>query len=119
MEFEEWNNLQSALEIEKYLLKHDTVGAIIATRERMTITCAQLLERMGLTGQIQMYGFDRSEDTMQLLHDEKLQALLCQQHHQMGYESVQVAVDLIIGVQLESDTHIIEYLILDPNNMEV
>lgn len=117
--FSDSNDLIRLMELEEYLMQDDSVTALIATRERITITLAQLLSRLHLTDQIPLYGFDQSDETMQLLEDERLRALVCQQHYEMGYQSVVLASDLIDGTTPVSDFYKIDFLILSDAETEV
>ncbi len=112
LEMNDVDNLQHALEMEAYLQENSNVGAIVSIWERITLTSAQLLERLGRTGEIGLYGFDQSEETMALLQKGGLQALVCQQHEEMGAQSVLTALEAIDGNSPVSGIHTIDYLIL-------
>lgn len=105
------NDLLLASLIEEEL-RNNNIGVIISTTERNTVICSQVIKRLDMTGSVALYGFDRSEDTMELLEKGEIQALLCQRHAEMGYEGVKTAASLIRGVQYESDTQAIEFEIL-------
>ena len=106
------NDLQLVSLLEEQLSETSDIGAIITTIERNTIICAQVLKRLEMTDSIALYGFDRSDDTMPLLETGDIQALICQRHTEMGYESIKAAVNLIRGMPNLSDTQTIDFEIL-------
>ncbi len=93
----------------EYIMEHDNIGAVATFSERATIIGAQVLANLDETGQIRLYGFDQSEETMELLADGSLQALVGQQQYEMGRQSIETALKLIDGIELESDIVTIDF----------
>ncbi|MCI7812609.1 MAG: substrate-binding domain-containing protein [Lachnospiraceae bacterium] len=112
------NDLMRILELETYITHNASIKALIATRERATIVSSQLLSRLDMSGEISLYGFDQSDETMSLLENNQITALVCQQHYDMGYQSVILAHQLLEGETLLSDFCKIDFLILSANGIE-
>lgn len=118
-EFSNYNDMTRIMELEDYLLQNDSITALIATTEHTTVTAAQLFSRLSLPSRIQLYGFDQSDETMELLETGQLQALVCQQHYEMGYQSVVLTNALLEGKVPDSDFYKIDFLILFENESKV
>lgn len=101
--------LAQIIERENYIKAIDDLGAVVAMSERETITGAQLLAQMGLGNKVGLYGFDQTEETMGLLEEGKLKALIGQKHQQMGSKSIETALQLIEGKEISSDLGSIDY----------
>ena len=101
--------LGQSIEREDYIKTMDDLGALVAISERGTITGAQLLAQLKLEDKVSLYGFDQTEETMQLLEDGKLKALIGQKHRQMGSKSVETALELIEGKDISADSGSIDY----------
>ncbi|MCD8022305.1 MAG: substrate-binding domain-containing protein [Lachnospiraceae bacterium] len=103
---EEITNTQ---ELTSMIEEQENIGALVALSERATLTSTQILSRLGLSDEIALYGFDRTDDTLALLEAGSLQALIGQQHREVGRISIETALKLINGEELSSDLVTVDY----------
>lgn len=58
---ESLSTVEESLKFENYLKENPDIGAIIAITDSNTVSCAQILQRMGLSDEIFLFGFDLKE----------------------------------------------------------
>ncbi|AEF85478.1 periplasmic sugar-binding protein [Treponema primitia ZAS-2] len=83
----------------------DLVG-IYACNEGATIGAGNGIEQAGKAGKVKLVGFDSSADTTALIKRDVLQATMVQNPYKMGYQGLQLGVDVLQGkaVQKRFDT---------------
>ncbi len=70
---------------------------IFTLTEGNTKMAVQSISQYGLSDQVQVYGFDYTDETADLMEKGKICVLIGQNQKQMGYESVKTAVKLLRG----------------------
>lgn len=115
---ENLSTVGDSLKLERYLDENPDIGALITITDTSTVACAQLLQRMGLSEEILLFGFDMCKDSEEFLRQGVIEALLCQASGQMGYESVRLTASLLEGETVASDVFYVEFEIIE-SGMEV
>lgn len=105
------NNVQAVLEIREIMESDPSITTIIPISENSTLLCAQAVSSSVEANKVHLYGFDESEDTLELLESSVIEALACQINSEMGYKSVQTAKALIDGDHSAAGIHLIDCII--------
>ena len=110
---ESLSTVEESLKFENYLKENPDIGAIIAITDSNTVSCAQILQRMGLSDEIFLFGFDLGKDSEELLSQGVVDAVLCYDSEQMGYESIRLTASLLEGDSIVSDIFFVDFEILE------
>ncbi len=81
--------------------KHPDLGMIAGLNEYSATGVARAIRDLGLEGEIKVVGIDSSLESIQFLEAGVMQGLVVQKPFNMGYLSVEKAVQLLEGVQVE------------------
>jgi len=73
------------------------IKGIFAANEAGTVGAAQALRAAGKAGTVKLVGFDASEQEIEALKEDVVQALVVQNPYRMGYEGVQRALEVLRG----------------------
>jgi ribose transport system substrate-binding protein len=85
-----------------FMTANPDLAGIYATNEGSTIGAGNAIEQAGKAGVVHFVGFDWSADTKALMERNVLEASMVQNPYQMGYQGVQIAVDLVTGKSIAS-----------------
>ena len=96
---------------EQAIISDEKLGAVVGINERATVVLSQVLDKNRKKEQIDLYGFDKSEETMRLIEDGKLDGVVGQQQTQMGYNSIVTALMLSEGNIPDIELTTIDYKI--------
>lgn len=77
------------------------LAGFYACNEGSTVGVAQAIAQKNVAGKIMVVGFDISNDTINALKENHIQATLVQNPYQMGFLGLQAAVDVINGLEVE------------------
>ena len=88
------SNYDKAYEVTKKLIsEHPEVNAIAGLNEYSAVGAARAVKDLGMEDQIVMVGFDSSNEEIQLLEAGIFEGIVIQKPFNMGYLSVQKAVE--------------------------
>jgi ribose transport system substrate-binding protein len=89
---------EKAFETTKTLLTGNRdLKAIVGLNETSTVGAGRAIRQLGLTGKVQLIGFDSSIDEIKLLEEGIMQATVVQKPFNMGYLGVKTAVQELRG----------------------
>src|SRR5207237_631522 len=77
------------------LTAHPDLNGIFAANEPSVIGAAQAVARRGLSGKVQIIGWDAAPDEVTAVQSGEISALVVQNPFRMGYDSVTAMVKLI------------------------
>ncbi|MDR1904357.1 MAG: ABC transporter substrate-binding protein [Treponema sp.] len=77
-----------------FMTANPDLAGIYATNEGSTIGAGNAIEQAGKAGRVKFVGFDWSADTKSLIERDVLNATMVQNPFVMGYEGLQVGVDV-------------------------
>ena len=78
---------------------------------------AQILKQINLEKKVHLIAFDRSEETLELLADGIVDAVIVQQSYEVGYQSAQIAGCLANGGTPEQDTIYIDCSVISHKDL--
>lgn len=87
--------IQAAEKTYEMIKAHPEINAFYGTSALDAIGIVQVLESIGMTDQVYVIGFDVLPETMQLLKDGKLEATVEQKPYEMGYNAVELMIQII------------------------
>lgn len=90
----EGNAYRRALDL---LRAHPEVSGVFASAETATLGCIRAIRELGLTGKIQVVGFDDTPDIRRALEDGVIQGVMVQQPYRMGRIGVETACKVLEG----------------------
>lgn len=83
--------------MENILQAHSDIKAVFAQNDEMALGAIEAIKGAGLEGEIQVVGFDGTEDGIDAVKDGRLSATVAQQPEEMGKLSLQAAYDFFAG----------------------
>ncbi|MBM6615161.1 D-ribose ABC transporter substrate-binding protein [Desemzia sp. RIT804] len=83
--------------MENLLQAHSDIQAVFAQNDEMALGAIEAIESAGLSDEIQVVGFDGTEDGVNAVKDGRLSATIAQQPEEMGKLSLQAAYDFFAG----------------------
>ncbi|MEH7222261.1 sugar-binding protein [Bacillus sp. JJ1566] len=89
----------------KILKEHPEVTAFYGTSALDGIGIAQVVEHYQKQDQVYILGFDTIEDTIHYMKKGTIDATVMQEPYEMGYQSVQMMIDLIEGQGVPNTVH--------------
>lgn len=87
--------------MENILTAHPDLRAVFATNDQMALGAMEAVEARGLSGKIAIVGFDATQEAVRAIQEGKMSASVAQRPAEMGRRSVQAALDLIDGKNVE------------------
>jgi ribose transport system substrate-binding protein len=84
------------------LQKHPDLVAVFATNLFSAEGAATGIEQAGVTGEVQVVGFDAGPAQVEALRDGTVQAIIAQQPYDIGYQAVEQAVAAVNGEPTEA-----------------
>lgn len=87
--------------MENMLQANPTIEAVFAQNDEMALGAIEAIEAAGLADQIQVVGFDGTEDGIKAVEDGRLSATVAQQPEEMGRLAMQAAFDHFAGEAIE------------------
>ena len=87
--------------MENMLQAHADIQAVFAQNDEMALGAIEAIEAAGLTGKIQVVGFDGTEDGMNAVEEGKMSATVAQQPEEMGRLALQAAFDFFAGKEVD------------------
>lgn len=87
--------------MENMLQAHTDIKAVFAQNDEMALGAIEAIEAAGLTGKIQVVGFDGTEDGLAAVEAGTLSATVAQQPEEMGKLAIQAAYDYFAGKTVE------------------
>jgi ribose transport system substrate-binding protein len=110
------SNTEKAEELTKEMLtKYPDIKAIATLNQHSSVGAGRALKELGLDGEVFLFGFDNAKEQITYLEDGTFQALLIQKPFNMGYISVETAIKLVKGQQVEKDVNTGSALITKDN----
>jgi ribose transport system substrate-binding protein len=89
------DSTQALAVTENILTAHPDLNGIFAANEPSVIGAAQAVARRGLSGKVQIIGWDAAPDEVKAVQSGEISALVVQNPFRMGYDSVTAIVKLI------------------------
>lgn len=83
--------------MENLLQAHTDIKAVFAQNDEMALGAIEAIQSAGLSDEIQVVGFDGTEDGVKAVQDGRLSATVAQQPEEMGKLSLQAAYDFFSG----------------------
>lgn len=83
--------------MENLLQAHTDIKAVFAQNDEMALGAIEAIQSAGLSDEIQVVGFDGTEDGVKAVKDGRLSATVAQQPEEMGKLSLQAAYDFFSG----------------------
>ena len=105
--------------LEETILSYPDLQAIFGLMEPEATVYAQVLKQLHLEDTIQLISFDLSDEIVEFLREDVIDAVIVQQSYEIGYQSARTANQLLKGEKLEQDTVYIDCLILHKNNLSL
>ena len=87
--------------MENMLQANPEIQAVFAQNDEMALGAIEAIQSAGKTGEIQVVGFDGTEDGVKAVEDGKLSATVAQQPEEMGKLAMQAAFDYFAGETIE------------------
>lgn len=87
--------------MENMLQSNPDIQAVFAQNDEMALGAIEAIQSAGKTGEIQVVGFDGTEDGIKAVEDGKLSATVAQQPGEMGKLAMQAAFDYFAGETIE------------------
>lgn len=110
------SNTEKAEELTKEMLeKYPDIKAIATLNQHSSVGAGRALKELGLDGKVFLFGFDNAKEQITYLEDGTFQALLIQKPYNMGYISVETAIKLVKGQDVERDINTGSALITKDN----
>lgn len=103
--------------VENLILENPDIQAIFSFMESETMLYAQILKQINLEKKVYLIAFDRSEETLELLEDGVVDAVIVQESYEIGYQSAQIAGRLINGEKMEQDTIYIDCSVISQRDL--
>lgn len=103
--------------LENLILENPDIQAIFGLMESETMLYAQILKQINLEKKVHLIAFDRSEETLELLADGIVDAVIVQQSYEVGYQSAQIAGCLANGGTPEQDTIYIDCSVISHKDL--
>lgn len=86
--------------MENILQAHSGIQAVFAQNDEMALGAIEAIKGAGLEDEIQVIGFDGTEDGIAAVEDGRLSATVAQQPEEMGKLSLQAAYDFFAGEEV-------------------
>lgn len=83
--------------MENMLQANPEIQAVFAQNDEMALGAIEAVESAGLSGEVQIVGFDGTEDGMKAVEEGTLSATVAQQPKEMGRLAMQAAYDYFAG----------------------
>lgn len=87
--------------MENMLQANPDIQAVFAQNDEMALGAIEAIQSAGKTGEIQVVGFDGTEDGIKAVEDGRLSATVAQQPEEMGKLAMQAAFDYLSGETIE------------------
>lgn len=87
--------------MENMLQANPDIKAVFAQNDEMALGAIEAIQAAGLTGEIQVVGFDGTEDGIKAVEAGTLSATVAQKPEEMGKLAMQAAIDYFAGETLE------------------
>ncbi|MGB7461012.1 MAG: D-ribose ABC transporter substrate-binding protein [Carnobacterium jeotgali] len=87
--------------MENMLQANPDIQAVFAQNDEMALGAIEAIQSAGKTGEIQVVGFDGTEDGIKAVEDGRLSATVAQQPEEMGKLAMQAAFDYFSGETIE------------------
>ncbi|MGA9286765.1 MAG: sugar-binding protein [Anaerobacillus sp.] len=97
--------IQAAEKTYEMIKEHPEINAFYGTSALDAIGIVQVLESIGMTDRVYVIGFDVLPETLQLLKEGKLEATVEQRPYEMGYDAVELMVQIIEGEDVSTYHH--------------
>lgn len=98
------------------LQAHPDVKAFLSMNDEMALGAIEAINSAGLAGEVQAIGIDGGEDAIQAVADGTLLATIAQQSGLMGSQSIEQAVALANGEEIEAEQPI-DVIPIDASNV--
>lgn len=113
-------NADKAYNLTKELLiKYPNIKGIVALNEPSTVGVARAIKQLGLTGKVKIVGFDSSTDEVKFLEEGVINAIVMQNPFNMGYISVEMAVQSLKGNTVDKKIYTDSVLVTKENMYSV
>jgi ribose transport system substrate-binding protein len=97
--------IQAAEKTYEMIKDYPDVNAFYGTSALDAIGIVQVLESIGMTDRVYVIGFDVLPETLQLLKDGKLEATVEQKPYEMGYDAVELMIQVLEGEKVSTYHH--------------
>ncbi|SDM29693.1 D-ribose ABC transporter substrate-binding protein [Halarsenatibacter silvermanii] len=87
--------------MEDLLEAHEDIDAVFAHNDEMALGAIEAIDAAGLTDEIMVVGFDAIDDALTAIEDGTLEATIAQQPEEMGRLTVEMAVQLLDGEEVD------------------
>lgn len=86
------------------LKKYPDLSMVIGLNEYSAVGAARAIRDLGYAGDVKIVGFDSSIEEIQLMEEGVFQGIVIQKPFNMGYQSVEQAVQLLKGKTIKKNT---------------
>lgn len=97
-----YNRAEALNVVQNLLQAHPDVNAIFCCNDEMALGSAEAVDAAGKTGEIKISGQDANDDACAALREGKIFVTSYGNPYMQGYTSVQAAVDVLEGKEVES-----------------
>jgi len=97
----DFNRAQGMSVMEDLLEAHENIDAVFAHNDEMALGAIEAIDAAGLTDEIMVVGFDAIGDALTAIEEGTLAATIAQQPHEMGRLTIEMAVQLLDGEEVD------------------
>ena len=98
----DFNRAQGMSVMEDLLEAHENIDAVFAHNDEMALGAIEAIDAAGLTDEIMVVGFDAIGDALTAIEEGTLAATIAQQPHEMGRLTIEMAVQLLDGEEVDA-----------------
>ena len=113
----DWNADRAETIVSNWLLAGKQMDAIVAQNDEMAIGAIKALRTAGLTGSVQVFGIDASDQALQAIRQGEMTATISQQTALQG----SMAMDICIALSREAsfpDEVLVQQIVINQQNIE-
>lgn len=103
-------------EVMKLLNENPDIDGIIALNGPSSTGAARAVEELGFAGKVKVVAFDNTQEEIDYLEDDALQATVIQDPYNIGYLGVKYAYEILMGIEVPRSEYT-ESTIVDKENM--
>lgn len=109
--------LDAVYKTEELLKEHPEVDGIFVSNATMTLGIVDRMELMGMDNDIRIVGVDTQSDTLHMIQEGKISAMISQNGYDITYKAIEVAYEYLNGKEFEGNI-IIENEIIRLENVD-
>ena len=113
------NNDETKQSICAMLESNENITAIYACSARSTIAACNAIEQMGMTGKVRIIGSDLFQESINLLRNGQISALMHHRPYTLAYRSIEVLINYLAnGKKQIADTILVNSEIVTKGNLD-